>query len=435
MLIANFISLAKSKFKPGVGSYCVREYKKCISEFDWNLCASSMYDCGDMENENYGRFNFTAPQKIQDFLKVEQSLSVFSSAQNRANENICLFTAHISSNICENLCFSSDFSYDPDEEHKFYATEESSELRYNHEKNAECKSICMLASDLEVEEDCPFHNRCPNGCPCPGYKCLEDVLDFNLASVVFGKNDQKNISRSFYKISRKSETLKFDELAMNDELTNLGNFCVVTFRGHFFVIQAEPIFRILPIFERWVADPSLEEDNRAGYKLTLHKIDNNGNNEKLSEDFTKVRIIFGGSSSDTSNKICGRGIYQKNEERVIFCSTNESKGICHSYAFKENKVFLTEIYNRPGCTVNEPGESDGVFGLTFNDQLTTVKLINSHTAVEVTSFLGRETSGNHKWNPHQEVHLPKYFRDETFSNEDSERVEDSGLAPDCKNSR
>ena len=180
----------------------------------------------------------------------------------------------------------------------------------------------------------------------------------------------------------------------------------------------------MPIFERWVADPSLEEDNRAGYKLTLHKIDNNGNIEKLSEDFTKVRIIFGGSSSDTSNKICGRGIYQKNEERVIFCSTNESKGICHSYAFKENKVFLTEIYNRPGCTVNEPGESDGVFGLTFNDQLvdrgktlkmiilyfqTTVKLINSHTAVEVTSFLGRETSGNHKWNPHQEVHLPKYF--------------------------
>jgi len=255
MLIANFISLAKSKFKPGVGSYCVREYKKCISEFDWNLCASSMYDCGDMENENYGRFNFTAPQKIQDFLKVEQSLSVFSSAQNRANENICLFTAHISSNICENLCFSSDFSYDPDEEHKFYATEESSELRYNHEKNAECKSICMLASDLEVEEDCPFHNRCPNGCPCPGYKCLEDVLDFNLASVVFGKNDQKNISRSFYKISRKSETLKFDELAMNDELTNLGNFCVVTFRGHFFVIQAG--------LEAGVGNPSFKQ--KMGY--------------------------------------------------------------------------------------------------------------------------------------------------------------------------
>ena len=78
---------------------------------------------------------------------------------------------------------------------------------------------------------------------------------------------------------------------------------------------------------------------------------------------------------------------------------------------------------------------------------TTVKLINSHTAVEVTSFLGRETSGNHKWNPHQEVHLPKYYS--MFSNnikiksiKGMKRFQmkilkegDSGLKLDCKNSR
>ena len=115
VLLANFISLENTKFKPGVGSFCVLEYKKCISEFDWNLCASSMYDCGDMENENYGSFNFTLPQKITKFSNVEKSLAVFSHVQNKANENLCLYTVHVTNNICENLCFSSDFSYDSDE--------------------------------------------------------------------------------------------------------------------------------------------------------------------------------------------------------------------------------------------------------------------------------------------------------------------------------
>jgi len=42
-----------------------------------------------------------------------------SVAQNKANENLCLFTAHVSNNICENLCFSSDFSYESDEYYEF----------------------------------------------------------------------------------------------------------------------------------------------------------------------------------------------------------------------------------------------------------------------------------------------------------------------------
>ena len=336
MLIANFISLEKSKFKPGVGSHCVWEYKKCSSDFDWNLCASSMYDCGDIESDNYGRFIFTAPQKNQISSNSEQSLAVFSNSQNKANENLCLFTAHVSNNICENLCFSSDFSYDPDE---------NNDSIYNHQKNAECKNICISASDLEIKEDCPLQKRCPNGCPCPGYKCLEDILDFDLAGVHFGRNDFWNSSMSFYKISLQQnfDTLKFDALTM----PAIDNYCIVSFQGDFFIIQASLLYN----------------------KLTLHKIHKNGFIEKLSEDFAKVQIIFGETTFGTSNKICRRGIYKNKEERIIFCSSNESRGICHSYAIKENNVFLTEIYNRPESTINSLLKNNGVFGLTFNNKL------------------------------------------------------------------
>ena len=137
-----------------------------MEEFDWNLCASSMYDCGNMENENYGSFNFITPPTIQKCSDTEQSLSVFSHAQNKANENICLLTAHLSNNICENLCFSSDFSYDLDANYELLANNVAAPA-YNHQKNKECKSICKFASDMQVEEDCPFQKRCPNGCPCP----------------------------------------------------------------------------------------------------------------------------------------------------------------------------------------------------------------------------------------------------------------------------
>ena len=145
VLVANYISFEKNRFKPGVGSYCVREYKKCASEMDWNLCASSMYDCGNMENENYGLFNISAPEKMQDFSVTKQPI-IYSPAQNKANENLCLFTANISKNICENLCFTSDFSYDLDENYDENNTLLYGKNRYNHQKNAECKDICILQS-------------------------------------------------------------------------------------------------------------------------------------------------------------------------------------------------------------------------------------------------------------------------------------------------
>ena len=54
----------------------------------------------------------------------------------------------------------------------------------------------------------------------------------------------------------------------------------------------------------------------------------------------------------------------------------KERGICHSYVFKENKVFLTEIYNRPQSTLRGINDvstyyenGNGVFGLTFQNRL------------------------------------------------------------------
>ena len=190
MLVANYVSFEKNRFKAGIGSYCVRQYKNCTSEFDWNLCATSMFDCGNFDSENYGIFNFTQPQKIENSSRVE-SVAVFSEAQSKANENLCLFSVNVDKSICENLCFSSDFSYDLDENFQFAPKDEIQSLgnKYNQQKNKECRSICLLASNLIIEPDCPFHRNCPNGCPCSSFKCKNDIVDFDLAGFQFGNYD------------------------------------------------------------------------------------------------------------------------------------------------------------------------------------------------------------------------------------------------------
>ena len=158
---------------------------------------------------------------------------------------------------------------------------------------------------------------------------------------------------SFYKISLKSGTVKFDELSLylKDEFGDYSTFCIVPFRGDFYVIQATSVII-----------------SRPGYsKLTLYKIDKDENIVKLAENFVQVQILF--ASSIWGEKICGRGIYENNDERIIFCSTVDSKGICHSYAIKEKNVFLTVIYNRPESTIPNLWYFDGVFGFTFENQL------------------------------------------------------------------
>ena len=158
-----------------------------------------MYDCGNFESENYGIFNFTLPQKIENPSRVE-SVALFSAAQSKANENLCLFSVNVDKSICENLCFSSDFSYDLDENFEFTPKDEieSFATKYDQQKNKECKSICLLASDLKIKQDCPFHKNCPNGCPCSSFKCKHDIVDFDLAGVRLGIYNDAEYYENYY---------------------------------------------------------------------------------------------------------------------------------------------------------------------------------------------------------------------------------------------
>ncbi len=166
------------------------------------------------------------------------------------------------------------------------------------------------------------------------------------AEVFFATSDYLHMNRLFkIFLFSQSNTVKFGELLWSSDLTN---FCIVQFHGDFFVIQQVGA-------------------GLRNYKLTLHKIDKNGNIVKVSENYVSMQIIF---ADDTKNKICSKGIYQNEEERLIFCSKYESRGICHSYAIKENHFYLTEIYNRPKSTINiSQNVQTGVFGLTFNRKL------------------------------------------------------------------
>lgn len=158
-----------------------------------------MYNCADNSNINYGNFTFPdQPAKLKPHKIIQKP---FDTSKNAANRNMCLLTAHLSQNLCENLCFDSGFSYS-DDRFKYSPeseTWENARKPYNHLENSECMNICMVAADMEVKEDCPFESRCPDGCPCPGYKCNEDMPDYSLA--VIEKHDRgEDPMRFLYRI-------------------------------------------------------------------------------------------------------------------------------------------------------------------------------------------------------------------------------------------
>jgi hypothetical protein len=109
---------------------------------------------------------------------------------------------------------------------------------------------------------------------------------------------------NLYKVSLQFNTVKFEHIHENHllgEINYFNNFCSVQFRGDFYVIKQEFVG-----FEN--------------YRLTLHKISKNKRVKKITEDFVTVIIRF-----DENAKICSRGIYQDEEDRIIFCSSEASR--------------------------------------------------------------------------------------------------------------
>jgi len=388
MIIANFLNYERTKFKPGIGSFCVLEYKKCIIDYDWNICASSMYDCANPTTEGFGYFNFTAPEKKQQMKEV--ILETYSMAESRANANLCHFNAHLSKNLCTNVCYDGDFSHDFDENYEVNRTKNMMETMiaqtYNQEKNSECNSICMLAADIDVKDDCPLEKRCPFGCPCPGYNCKKYVADFDL--VILSKNVwySQNLSRSLHKVVM-TPSFKLQELSSEISQAFYATFCTVSFRGNFYVIAAEPAKQV-----------SI---------LILYKVYEDGSVKKISEDYPRFIVIF-----SIFSKICATGLYQRDDERIMFCSSSETD-VCHSYKIEENSVSLTTIKNRPPVIDYNhfvPGY-ESIYGLRFEDKLTMVNLAGYPGQIvkfEINTFVGREKSGNDLWVKRQ-YNLPSYF--------------------------
>ena len=152
---------------------------------------------------------------------------------------------------------------------------------------------------------------------------MKDVPDYNI-EVVTKRSYSSDVpmEKSVFKLSP-SQTIQFEELSSEsiDSLT-MESYCVVLFRGHFYVIESRYI--------------------HIGTILTLYRISDDGNIEKLSEEYVRVSINF------SYAKICASGLYQKDDERIMFCSTFESNDICHSFRIEQNSVSLTTIYNRVG---------------------------------------------------------------------------------------
>ena len=109
MVIANFAHYENTRFRPGVGSHCVREYKKCMVSFDFNLCSTLLHDCGSVSSDNYGTF-IHPTEDISILVEMPPIQETFTASENSLNKNLCFQTAGLSKKLCENLCFKSQFS-------------------------------------------------------------------------------------------------------------------------------------------------------------------------------------------------------------------------------------------------------------------------------------------------------------------------------------
>ena len=110
MLLANYISLQKNRFRPGFGSACVLKFKTCITKFEFSSCARALYNCGDVESDSYRRFIFpSANYRVKFARKIEQN---YTMAENIANKNMCKFYVTRDKKMYEALCKQRDETFD-----------------------------------------------------------------------------------------------------------------------------------------------------------------------------------------------------------------------------------------------------------------------------------------------------------------------------------
>ena len=161
ILISNYLSLLQSRFKPGFGSACVLQFKKCIKSDQFDECAASLYNCGDVGSSDYRVFRMPkVMEEVSVMLSIPES---FSANDNQANRNMCIFNAKNDDKLCQILCQTDSF---------------------DNQMKSECLGICRIASELSIFNDCPFEKNCERGCPCPKYECKKNFYPAQTSMII-----------------------------------------------------------------------------------------------------------------------------------------------------------------------------------------------------------------------------------------------------------
>ena len=149
VLITNYIGLAKlSAHETFLTTTCNRNYKICLKgELFYDLCVKSFDDCR-------GSKSFVFPTKLilqeEPMIQPQIDTHNYTELEQITNRKRCKSYEYFDSKICESLC------------------------PYRGEGASECNVLCrnLVTSKTGLYGlICPGDELCPNGCPCPHYKC------------------------------------------------------------------------------------------------------------------------------------------------------------------------------------------------------------------------------------------------------------------------
>ena len=145
MLLANYLSLQTRLQETALTpkeSYCYNEYKFCLTEKNiiYEHCRQELYSCRE-----FGEFRFPLFLPKKETVTQKEETKLFTEYENLVNERFCLNNQFSDRKFCQDLC------------------------NQSLEQKDECESLCeALISDENI---CPGQEQCPNGCPCPKFRC------------------------------------------------------------------------------------------------------------------------------------------------------------------------------------------------------------------------------------------------------------------------
>jgi hypothetical protein len=211
-----------------------------------------------LTSDNFG--TFIQPSDALTSIELIAPLpETFKHKENIQNRNMCFQTVGLSKNLCENLCFTTQFSIYQDQKYIDSLNDEnpdpffSREFTYNYTKNTECMEICKYVAGIEDKEDCPYGERCQQGCPCESLKCVKGLSDHNLALIKIrnGTVSEAEEGIDLYKVSQ--PPLELSKVPQSDNITIVTDsfFCTVWFRGAHYVLVTRfgigiLVYKILP---------------------------------------------------------------------------------------------------------------------------------------------------------------------------------------------